>query len=166
MKKFKLMLTALILLMGGYVQSQTYEYPDRLQLEGVQGLHTDDLEEAIPRDSRVVLVLFNPGCGHCIDFIDSSIAAYDDFDDLTFLYIYGDNADLDVTFDRIYDVKNLAAYPNFIFAKSVYDYYFDQYRLKSLPTVFLYDKGKKHKHIKPIPLVEGDYRAFIKEIKN
>ncbi len=164
MKKTKILITALCLLIGACAGAQTFEYPTQLQLEGVVGLYTEDLEDAIPRDTRVVLVLFNPGCGHCIDFIDSTIAAYDDFEDLTFVYIYGDNEELDKTFARIYDVKNLAAYPKFVFAKSPNEDYFDQYRLKSLPTVFLYDSGKKHKHIKPIALVEGDYGAFIKEI--
>ncbi len=163
MKKFNI--SVFLLLLGLSLGAQSFELPDKLDLEGVESVKGGAISDVVPDEDRVVLVLFNPGCGHCLDFIDSTLSVYDSFENITFVFVYGNNPELDRIFGKVADRYNLVAYDKLKFATSKKEEYFDQFRIKSLPSVFLYDKKKKHKFIKPIPLVEGDYQAFLNQLE-
>ncbi len=164
MKELLNILALLLLSTIGYAQS--YERPAELDLQGVQGIYPDDFGAIMTPDDQVLLVLFNPSCGHCTDFLDSTIAHYDDFgDDFKFVFVYGDNEELDLVFKEMYHQRNLAAYPYIMFGHAPEEY-FGQYRLESLPSLFWYDSQKEHRYIKEIKPKEGNYTAFLNEIKS
>ncbi len=141
---------------------QSFELPKTLTLKSVEGISHSTISKEISKKDRVILVLFNPLCGHCITFLDSTRQHHDEFVNTKFIFIYGKNDELKGYFDALYTNMNLAAYDKFIFAHAPQTY-FDQYRIRSLPSIYLYDQGKKHKFIKSIPLKEEDYSDFIQK---
>ncbi len=158
------LLTVLVVLCTATTMAQQFQLPQQLDLADVAAKHDASITEVMQSDDEVVLVLFNPICGHCIDFLDSTRMHHDDFEGVQFVFVYGENPDLDANFDVLYQNMNLAAYDRFTFGTAAPSY-FDQYRITALPSIYHYAEDSTHQYIQPIELIEHNYQAFIQNLE-
>ncbi len=164
MKKKKIKLLSIFLLLAFVSQGQSFSYPDSIALDLIQLPTGEEFTEDILDDStQTVLVIFNPKCGHCIDFIDSTLAYYDELPDHQFLFVFGNLDAITMQFVGMFNNKNLAAYDRFHFGKSTNDF-FDDYMISYMPSVYLYNDGGE-KFVIPIHLKDHPYSYFLDQLK-
>ncbi len=153
----------LILLSSLVSNAQDFELPQALDIKGMIDLEGEKISDQIKNSDSVILVLYNPSCGHCHDFIDSTTRMYNKFGNIKFLFIYGDNPEIDVLFTHLSDTYNLLSYKKFLFTKQNSEY-FEQFRLTYLPSAYLYNQGRKHKFVKKLDTKSGVYQNFLKDL--
>ncbi len=162
MKK-KIELLAVLLLLAFCVRAQSYSYPDTIAMDLIQSPDGDAAANGVLDESqKTILVIFNPKCGHCLSFMDSTLAHYDELENVQFLFVYGDLPILGTIFEQVYDSKNMAAYDRLHFGKSDNDF-FDLYMITYMPGVYVYeDGGQRFSH--SILLKDQPYAYFLESI--
>lgn len=124
------------------------ELPDFkiLETDSATYFHTG----SIPTGKRSVLIFFDPGCSHCINFLDKLFPAMDSFKNVNFymMSVVHDVSKL-AKFENDYHIEN---YKNIkIVGKDVDFFFISHYGIQRFPGAAIYDK---HKNI--VKLLESD----------
>ncbi len=99
----------------------------------------------IPTDKPILLVLFNPTCGHCEEFCKQVKADLSSLNDATVLFITGEpNAG---SIGKFSEKMQLDSINNFIVAADNLGFTKDYFEYQGIPQIMVYDKKHRLRHI-------------------
>lgn len=99
----------------------------------------------LPRDKPILLVLFNPTCGHCEDFCKKLVSNNSLLQEATIFFITGEpNAG---SIGRFAKNMHLDTIPNFIVAADRADFTKTFFEYKGVPQIMAYDNKHRLRYI-------------------
>jgi len=103
-------------------------------------------DENLEKDKPILLMMFNPTCGHCEDQTDSMIAHRDELKNFQVIMVISDKMPDDQV-KRFIRIHNLGLAPEFVLGIDKSHIIDNAFKFQGLPQINIYDKNKTLKKI-------------------